>query len=167
MAFLDDIRKRVRMTSTALDSELQDLIDAAKSDLKYAGVTAEKAADETDTRIKEAITFYCRAYFDLKNDNRQELVDIYERLKNKLTLSADYSAYCVTFTVKDGLTPVQGASITVGSEVKQSNSLGIVKFYSQIKDVDMDYTVSKTGYQSVESSVYLSSDEAVEVGLNV
>ena len=96
MAILDDVKVALRIaaTTTDFDTEIQDLIDAAKADLKLAGVVADKAVD-TDTLIKRAITTYCKANFGYDNPDADRLQKAYEMLKMHLTLSADYNTEAV------------------------------------------------------------------------
>lgn len=46
--YLTSIRQYMRLTSTIHDSELEDLINAARADLVLGGVLADKAEDESD-----------------------------------------------------------------------------------------------------------------------
>lgn len=92
MALLDDVKLALRISSSAFDSEVQDLIDAAKSDLQLSGVAAEKAdADEPDALIKRAITTYVKANFGFDNPDAERLQRAYDMLKAHLTLSTEYT----------------------------------------------------------------------------
>jgi len=66
MALLDDVKLALRISPTiiAYDDEVQDLIEAAKADLKLSGVDPAKL-DESDPLIKRAIVTYCKAHFGL------------------------------------------------------------------------------------------------------
>ena len=39
MAFLNDVKDALRVNGNTLDTEIQDLIDAAKADLRLSGIT--------------------------------------------------------------------------------------------------------------------------------
>ena len=67
---LDKVKLALRITTTAFDSELNDLIAAALADLGLAGVTT---LTETDPLIIRAVTTYCRVNFGQPDD--------YDRLK--------------------------------------------------------------------------------------
>jgi len=92
MALLDDAKLALRITSSAFDSEVQDLIDAARADLILAGVKREKAEDENDPLIKRATITYCKAHFGYDNPEAERFQKAYEMIKMHLTLSADYIA---------------------------------------------------------------------------
>jgi uncharacterized phage protein (predicted DNA packaging) len=78
----------------AFDTEVQDLIDAARQDLKLAGISSVKAdaEDDIDPLIKRAITTYAKANFGYDNPDADRLKDSYESLKNHMSLSGDYNA---------------------------------------------------------------------------
>ena len=54
-SYLTSIRQYMRITSTAFDPELKDLINAARADLVLGGVLEVKAQDETDPLILRAV----------------------------------------------------------------------------------------------------------------
>lgn len=91
MALLDDVKLALRISSSAFDTEITDLIDAAKADLKLSGVIAEKVdEDPPDTLIKRAITVYAKANFGWDNPDAERLQQAYDMLKMHLSLSAEY-----------------------------------------------------------------------------
>jgi len=95
MALLDDVKLALRISpgTTAYDGEVQDLIAAAKADLKRAGVDPAKvdAEDEDlDPLIKRAIVVYCKVEFGWDNPDAERLARAYEHLVAALTLSQDY-----------------------------------------------------------------------------
>jgi len=91
MALLDDIKKALRVTHTALDSEITDLIEEARQDLIQSGVSSSKANDVTDSLIKRAIRTYCRANFITDIDQAERFQESYNMLKIHLALSGDYT----------------------------------------------------------------------------
>lgn len=70
MAIIDKVKTALRVSTTAYDDEIQDLIDAAQIDLQIAGVVVPAALDPIVTR---AIITYCKMSFGLPDD--------YDRLK--------------------------------------------------------------------------------------
>ena len=66
MALLDDVKVALRISAVNLsfDTEINDLIDAAKRDLLISGIVV---TDETDPLIKRAIVTYCKAHFGYDN----------------------------------------------------------------------------------------------------
>lgn len=91
MALLDDVKLALRISPTiiAYDDEVQDLIEAAKADLKLSGVDPAKL-DESDPLIKRAIVTYCKAHFGFDNPDADRLERAYDMLKAHLTLSQEY-----------------------------------------------------------------------------
>ena len=92
MALLDDVKQALRVDGTEHDTEISDLIDAARGDLILSGVSQEKANDSNDPLIKRAIIVYARAQFDWDHPNVERLQAAYDMLKAHLSLSADYKA---------------------------------------------------------------------------
>lgn len=90
MELVEKIRQRVRLTTTTLDTEIADLIDEAKADLQLSGVLDEKIVD-TDPLILQAISTYCRAYYEPDNAKAERLQQSYESIKQHLTLAGDYT----------------------------------------------------------------------------
>jgi len=91
MDILDDARKALRMSNTALDSEITDLVNGARQDLILSGILSTKANDDTDALIKRAIIIYCKAYFGFDNPDAERLQKSYDSLKMSLVLSTDYT----------------------------------------------------------------------------
>lgn len=90
MALLDDVKLALRVSGTGLDTEVQDLIDAAKADLQLSGVHQDKI-DELDPLIKRAVIVYCKAHFGWDNPEADRFAKSYDMLKQHLTLSTEYT----------------------------------------------------------------------------
>jgi uncharacterized phage protein (predicted DNA packaging) len=88
---LNDVKISLRISHTALDTELLDLIESARHDLALSGVSFEITKDESDPLIKRAIITYCKANFGLENKDSEKYQRSYELLKNHLTLAGDYN----------------------------------------------------------------------------
>ena len=67
---LDKVKMALRISTTAYDTELTDLINAAELDLGIAGVILP---DQLDALVSKAIITYCKMSFGLPED--------YDRLK--------------------------------------------------------------------------------------
>jgi len=87
---IDDVKISLRISSTAYDGEIEDLIEEAKADIVSRGVLVEKVID-TDALIKRAIKTYCKANFGLNNPDSERLQTCYEAIRNHLTMSIDYN----------------------------------------------------------------------------
>ncbi|HDR8172023.1 MULTISPECIES: head-tail connector protein [Bacillus] len=87
---LEVVKKALRVSHNALDDEIDDLIEAARTDLKLSGVSGFKSNDDTDPLIKRAIIMYTKANF-ISNAKESERFQLsYNMLKNHLTLAGDY-----------------------------------------------------------------------------
>lgn len=87
---LDDVKDALRVSGNALDTEIQDLIAAAKADLQLSGVHPSKISD-TDPLIKRAVVVYCKAHFGWAENDADRFERSYTMLKTHLTLSAEYT----------------------------------------------------------------------------
>lgn len=91
MSILNSVKLALRRTGTsAFDTDIAELIEAAKNDLRIAGVTV----DEDDPLIKMAIKTYCKAHFG-ETDEFINLRDSYETQKAQLMVASDFTNYDV------------------------------------------------------------------------
>ena len=108
---LEDVKTILRISNNAYDAEIEDLIEAAKIDLKLSGVNIDKTVTETytpepteenpepepveiqvmDPLIKRAIIVYVKANFGWDNPDAERLQKSYDMLKTHLALSAEYT----------------------------------------------------------------------------
>ena len=95
MPILDDIKIALRISNTAYDSEINDLVAAARADLKLSGILESKVNDDTDPLIKRAITVYVKAHFGWNNPDTERLQQSYDMLKCHLALSQEYTKEAV------------------------------------------------------------------------
>lgn len=96
MPILDDVKTSLRISHTSLDSEIADLIEAARLDLIQSGILSSKANDDTDALIKRAIILYCKAHELPDKDQAERFQKSYDMLKIHLSLSSDYGEGDVT-----------------------------------------------------------------------
>ena len=87
MATLDKVKMGLRISTTAYDEELTDLITAAKLDLGIAGVEVPSTLDEIVTR---AIITYCKMSFGLPEDY-DRLKKSYDEQKAQLVTATGYT----------------------------------------------------------------------------
>lgn len=74
---LTAVKLALRITTTAFDDELKQLIEAAKTDLGIAGVTVPVTTEsDLDQIIQRAIITYCKLNF-----GELDRVEMYDRLK--------------------------------------------------------------------------------------
>lgn len=148
MALLDDVKLSLRISNTAYDSEITDLINAAKADLGLSGVLDEHILD-TDTIIKRAIITYCKANFGFNNPDAERLQNSYNMLKAHMSLSADYSYYAITFDVTDSGTSeaIRKAEVTFNGVSKTTDASGQAVFYMRSGN-NLKYAIAADGYNS-------------------
>ena len=88
MAMLEHVKLALRLKNNAFDIELNELIEAAKLNIKYSGVVI---VNEEDPLIKQAITVYCKANFGLDNKDSEKYQKAYDMLVQHMALVGDYN----------------------------------------------------------------------------
>ena len=162
MALIDDVKKVMRITNTAHDTELTDLINAAIADLKLTGITAESAVT-TDTLIKRAVMIYVKTNFGWDNTDMEKLQKSYDLLKWHLTLSGDYSFYKINFVVNDGTSGVR-ARVTLDNTQTNTNEDGEISFY-MLKKNNIKYTITSEGFKTVTETIDINQSKTITVSL--
>lgn len=88
-ATLAAVKLALRVTTTAYDSEITGLINAAMKDLGIAGVTNN---DETDALILRAVITFCRLNFG-QPDDYDRLKASYDEQKAQLSMATGYTTW--------------------------------------------------------------------------
>lgn len=88
---LEKVKTALRISNSAFDEEIEDLIEGAQMDLVQAGVSSEKAADEEDPLIRRALIIYCKANFGMDSPDADRFAASYESLKHHLSMAGDYN----------------------------------------------------------------------------
>lgn len=86
---LEKVKLALRITTDAFDSELLELIEAAKLDLGIAGVVVPT---EIDAIVSRAITTYCKIHFG-EPDEYDRLKASYDEQKAQLSMATGYTAW--------------------------------------------------------------------------
>lgn len=90
----DKAKVAVRSTfdDDALDTELNDLIVAARDDLRVFGLVdkAKVSNDEDSSLITQAILLYVKAYWGYDNPDAERFEALYRELKDKLSVSTQF-----------------------------------------------------------------------------
>lgn len=82
------VKMSLRISTSAFDDELSELIDACKSDLSMKGVDK---IDDNEKLTRQAIKLYCRANFANGDTKERELyADRYEKLAAAMSLCSFY-----------------------------------------------------------------------------
>lgn len=84
---LDDVKLALRLTTSAYDTEIINLIAAALLDLGVAGITTD---DTTNALIRMAVITYCKIHFGSPTD--------FDRLKRTYDEQKAQLATCTGFT---------------------------------------------------------------------
>ncbi len=95
MALLDDVKTACRVTSTAFDTELNDLISSALMDLGIVDIQNSLLISENPTPlIKQAVITYCKMSFGFQsNDYYTRLKASYDEQKAQLLMSSEYTEW--------------------------------------------------------------------------
>lgn len=93
-AMLDKVKLALRLSGTALDGEVSDLINAAIADLRLVGINIPAEAGSSsktlgDPLLDRAVVLYAKAEFGF-NDDAERYRNAYDYLKCALSLTADY-----------------------------------------------------------------------------
>lgn len=86
---LEKVKLALRISTTAFDDEISDLIKAAEADLEVAGVTAIK---EDDPLIVRAVITYCKANFG-ESDQYDRLKTSYDEQKAQLATHTGHTTW--------------------------------------------------------------------------
>lgn len=84
-----EARKAVRLTSNAMDEELEALIHAGAADLATAGVI-EPEGTAAAYLYDQALRMYLRANFEPDAPEAMKCLEIYRSLKETMKLSGTY-----------------------------------------------------------------------------
>ena len=88
MAMIDDVKLALRLTTTAYDNELNDLISAGTADLGVAGVFKDEGT--ADPLIKKAVITYVKLHFGSPADF-DKLKRTYDEQKAQLASCTGYT----------------------------------------------------------------------------
>lgn len=89
---LDAVKMALRITTDAFDSEISGLIEAARLDLRVAGVVLPV---ELDALVQTAIITYCRLRFG-QPDDYDRLKRAYDEQKAQLATCTGYTNWIVS-----------------------------------------------------------------------
>jgi uncharacterized phage protein (predicted DNA packaging) len=87
---LEDVKKSLRVSNTAFDDEITDLMEEAKADLVQSGLSSVIVQKDNDPLIKRAIKTYCKAHFGIDNPQADRFQQSYDLLKQHLSMAGDY-----------------------------------------------------------------------------
>jgi len=92
---LDKVKLALRLSGTALDDEVSDLINAAIADLRLVGINVRgEGGPPRKPRgaplLDRAVVLYAKAEFGF-NDDAERYRNAYDYLKCALSLTADYT----------------------------------------------------------------------------
>lgn len=147
MAILDDMKILLRISNTAFDAEITDLIASAEADLAISGIYN---VDNTDVLTKRAISTYVKANFGWDNLDAERLMGAYDLLKNHMTLSLDYVFYKVTINTSEQ------QLITFDTTVRETNDSGTAIFYTRAKDHIPYIIAGEISYVDVTEDVVIN-----------
>lgn len=94
MAIIDKVKAACRVTSTAFNDELADLISAAFKDIGITDVKAEllSESETIEPLILRAVITYCKMNFGyLSTDQYNKFKASYDEQKSQLLMSSEYT----------------------------------------------------------------------------
>lgn len=87
---IDNIRRQLRISTTDLDMEIKQLVQACLADLKASGIDVPAYKDSLksygNALIDSCIILWCKAYFGLEINEKAKAC--YAEIKNTLVLGA-------------------------------------------------------------------------------
>lgn len=86
------VKLSLKQKATAFDEDINEIIEAAKLDLRGAGV---ELIDDTDKMTRQAIKLYCKANYGTDPAD----MDKYQKQFDKLKLNMSVSKYYKTVVV--------------------------------------------------------------------
>lgn len=93
---LAKVKLALRITTNAYDARIEQLIDAAKIDLKIAGVVLPPTLDAI---CEQAVITYCMLYFlGLSDEEFDRLSKAYDMQKGQLRTATGYTSWEVPST---------------------------------------------------------------------
>lgn len=161
---LNKVKTALRLTTTAYDDELQDLINACKADL---GLTDIYTIKDDDVLIIRCVILYCKMYFGTPNDtDSKRLKQAYDELKGSMLMSSKYTDWqgqgggdmVIDSTLTTTSTnAVQNKVITVALENAVSlitaNTNSIATINENINAVNTELTSIQGRVANVEQSI--------------
>lgn len=88
---LASIKMALRITTSAFDTELEQLMQAALIDLHIAGVRGSNVA-LTDPLVLRAVATYCKMHFG-EPDEYDRLKASYDEQKAQMSMASGYTAW--------------------------------------------------------------------------
>ena len=82
----ENVKKALRISSSDYDDEIEDLIRAAKADLRIGGITV---LVDNNPLVTQAVKLYCKAHFG-DNDNNNKFLNAYQALKISMSLAGEF-----------------------------------------------------------------------------
>lgn len=163
MALLDDVKVVLRVSNTAFDTEINDLIEAAKVNLDLAGVLDDNIVI-TDPIIKQYIITYVKAHFGWDNPDAKRLQDSVDMQERRLHLAKEYAYFVIAFEVEDNTSTSIRAKVTLDGIEADTDEGGNVSFYSRNKN-NIEYTVTADGYESETDVIDIDASKTISVTL--
>lgn len=89
---IDDVKAALRVTSSAYDVEISNLIQASIIDMQIAGVNEPEDVENLSAIIKVAIITYCKMHFGSREDY-ENLKKSYDEQKAQLKSNSNFHTW--------------------------------------------------------------------------
>lgn len=86
---IEKVKLALRITTSAFDAEISDLIDAALLDMGVAGVVNK---DTTNPLVMRAVITYCKCHFG-QADDYDRLKASYDEQKAQMSMATGYTSW--------------------------------------------------------------------------
>ena len=156
---LKKVKTALRILTTELDEELQDMIDACKLDLELTGIVN---IDEADPLIIRAAILYAKANFGFSADVNK-FQSAYDVLKCSLRLSENYRTNGVMAMFNDGMLEIYRK---IPSQTASGAPIDVLELYKRAWFGEIDFSVSeyyadKQAQSKAEKRIRIHQDKTV------
>lgn len=93
---LNKVKLALRLKTDVYDTEITDLIEAAKADLQITDIYLSKLenAGESNPLIIRAVILYCKLYFGFVEDGEfSRIKKAYDELKAQLSMNSEFTKW--------------------------------------------------------------------------
>ena len=90
--FIDDVKAALRVTSSAYDVEISNLIQASIIDMQIAGINEPEDVENLSAIIKVAIITYCKMNFGSREDY-ENFKKSYDEQKAQLKSNSNFHTW--------------------------------------------------------------------------
>lgn len=89
---LDACREALRVPAdcTDFDAEIEDLMEAARAEMRAGGVSSKKSEDDDDASVRVAVKCYVKAHFGMDNPDAERLALAFDTMLTSMSGNSEY-----------------------------------------------------------------------------